>query len=153
MNSAGILTATGLLAAAFVGGLEGTKTKAYRDILGIPTVCMGETRGVKMGDEYSLAECRTMFGAALVEYEGGMRSCVKEPDKLPAKTYVAFISGTYNLGVAGFCKSSMVRLANAGDLRGACDAFMNYRRGGKRVIQGLINRRIDERKLCLEGLQ
>ena len=45
-------TGTALLAAAvaLVSGFEGLRNYAYRDPVGIPTICFGETRGVHMGD-------------------------------------------------------------------------------------------------------
>lgn len=146
------LTVAGSLAVGLVGGWEGLKTKAYRDVVGIPTVCFGETRGVKMGDQYTVEECKIMLGDALAEFETGMRRCLTNPDKIPDKPYVAFLSLSYNIGTGAFCKSTLVRKANAGDLKGACDAILSWNRAGGRVIQGLVNRRQDERKLCLEGV-
>ena len=139
-------------AVATVGAWEGVRTVAYRDVVGIPTVCFGETRGVKMGDRYSIEECQSMLGDGLREFEHGMRACLREPDKLPDGAYVAFLSASYNIGTRAFCGSSMARLANAGDLRGACDALLRWNRAGGRVVKGLTNRREAERKLCLEGL-
>ncbi len=46
----------------------------------------------------------------------------------------------------------MARRLNAGDIRGACDALLAWNKAGGRVVQGLTNRRQDERRLCLEGL-
>ena len=148
----GALTAVGILATSFIGAKEGMRTKAYLDVIGIPTVCVGETRGVKLGDEYTKAQCLEKFGVALVHYETGMRSCLKAPDSVPDKPYVSFLSLTYNLGVGGFCKSSVARHINAGDYRAACNALSLYNRGGGRVLKGLVYRRMDEKKLCLEGL-
>jgi len=141
-------------AVALVGTWEGVRLAAYPDRLagGIPTVCFGETRGVKLGDEYTMEECRAMLGDALVEFETGMRRCLDAPDALPDKTYVAFLSVTYNIGVGGWCGSSMVKRANAGNLTGACDALLMWNKAGGKVLKGLTNRRQAERKLCLAGL-
>lgn len=146
------LTVAGSIAVGLVGAWEGLRTTAYRDVVGIPTVCFGETRGVKMGDKYTVDECKAMLGDALAEFETGMRRCLTNPDKIPDKPYVAFLSLSYNIGTGAFCKSTLVRKANAGDLKGACDAILSWNRAGGRVIQGLVNRRKDERKLCLEGV-
>lgn len=140
------------LAIALVGGWEGVRTVAYRDVVGVPTVCFGETRGVRMGDRYTLEECQTMLGEALIEFEAGMRKCLKAPDAIPAKSYVAFLSLSYNIGTAAFCRSTVARRANAGDIRGACEAIILWNRAGGRVVRGLVNRRADERRICLEGL-
>lgn len=146
------LTVAGSLAVGIVGAWEGLRTKAYRDVVGIPTVCFGETRGVKMGDQYTVDECKAMLGDALVEFETNMRRCLNNPDKIPDKPYVAFLSLSYNIGTGAFCRSTVARKANAGDLKGACDAILMWNRAGGRVIQGLVNRRQDERKMCLEGV-
>lgn len=140
-----------LAAVALVGGYEGLRTTAYRDVVGIPTVCFGETRGVKMGDRYSVEECQVMLGTALVEFETGMRKCLVAPDAIKDKPYTAFLSVTYNIGTGAFCGSSMARLVNAGDIRGACDALLRWNKAGGRVIAGLTRRRQEERALCLEG--
>ena len=142
-------------AVALVSAWEGVKLAAYPDRFadGLPTVCFGETRGVKLGDRYTLDQCKKMLGNALVEFETGMRKCLIAPDKVPDKPYVAFLSLSYNIGTGAFCRSSVARHANAGDYRKACDAIALYNRAGGRVVKGLVNRRADERKLCLEGLK
>jgi len=149
-KSAGLMAA----AVALVGAWEGLRTVAYPDRLagGIPTVCFGETRGVKLGDSYTVDECKVMLGDAIVEFEAGMRKCLTRPDAIPDKPYVAFLSLSYNIGTGAFCRSTVARRANAGDLRGACDAITMWNRAGGKVVQGLVNRRAAERKLCLEGL-
>lgn len=153
VGAAGALTAAGILAVTLIGGFEGLRTKAYRDVVGIPTVCFGETRGVKLGDEYTVEECRKMLGVALLDFEAGMRRCLKEPNLIPDKPYVVFLSLAYNAGTGAFCRSTVARRANAGDLRGACEALMMWTRAGGRVVQGLVTRRKKERAICLEGLK
>ena len=138
---------------ALVGAWEGLRTVAYRDVVGVPTVCYGETRGVKMGDRYSKAECDTMLGAGLKDFEKGMRRCLKSPDKIPDKTYVAFLSFSYNVGIGAFCRSTLVRKANSGDLRGACKELLKWVNAGGKRIRGLVNRRKDELRICLSGLR
>lgn len=151
LKKAGALTGAGLLAVALVGGWEGMRTKAYRDIVGVPTVCFGETRGVKMGDEYTPDECRQMLGDGLVEFEQGIQRCLTQPAAIPDKVYVASLSLAYNIGTGAFCRSTVARRLNDGDYRGACDAIPAFNRAGGRVIQGLVNRRKAERELCLQG--
>ena len=48
------------IAVAAVGGFEGLRTVAYKDPVGIPTACFGETLGVEMGQEYTVEQCREM---------------------------------------------------------------------------------------------
>lgn len=140
-------------AIALIASWEGVRTVAYRDVVGVPTVCFGETRGVKMGDSYSMDECRVMLGDGIREFEQGIRKCLKDPDKLPDGVYIAFLSVSWNIGQKGFCGSSMARKANAGDIRGACDALLAWNKAGGRVLKGLANRRADERRICLSSIK
>ncbi len=143
----------GAAAIALVGAWEGLRLTAYRDVVGVPTVCYGETLGVKLGDKHIKAECDAMLLASLRRHEAGMRKCLKRPDAIPAKSYVAFVSLTYNIGVGGFCRSTARKRLDAGDVRGGCNAAKWFNKAGGRTIRGLVNRRAAEHSLCLEGLR
>ncbi|MGD9878903.1 MAG: lysozyme [Reyranella sp.] len=136
---------------ALVGGFEGLRTRAYLDPVGIPTICYGETFGVEMGDVHSVEECKAMLVAHLSEFSTGMDRCITNP-AVPDKTYIALLSFTYNVGVGAFCRSTLLRKLNAGDLVGACNELPRWNRAGGRVLNGLTIRRMAEKELCLEGL-
>jgi lysozyme len=144
-------SAIALLAVSTVGAAEGLRTHAYRDSIGVATVCYGETKGVRMGDVHTKAECDAMFVTRLNEFANHVEQCMRGP--IPDKAEVAAVSLAYNIGWAGFCNSSIVRLWNAGARTTACDAFMKFNRAGGRVLSGLTTRRERERKLCLEGVR
>lgn len=135
----------------FVGAWEGLRTRAYSDIVGVPTICYGETKGVEIGDSATKAECDAMLIQSLRRHEAGMRHCLKNPDKIPIKTYVAFVSLTYNVGTGNFCRSTARRRLNNGDWAGACKAATWFNRARGRKVQGLVNRRQAEYKLCMQG--
>ena len=105
------LTLAGATAISSVGGFEGLRLAAYRDVVGVWTACYGETKGIKKSMRFSKATCDNLLIDRLVEHEEGMRSCIGEAvaDRIPEKSYVAFVSLTYNIGVGGFCKSSIPR--------------------------------------------
>jgi lysozyme len=136
--------------AIFVGGWEGMHLVAYRDKLagGIPTVCAGETRGVKLTDRYTLPECEAMLADGLQDFADGARRCV-DFDNMPVSRQIAVVSVSYNIGIGAFCKSTMARKFNAGDVQGACDAFLLWDKAGGIRWRGLTNRRKAERELCL----
>lgn len=140
-------------AVALVGGFEGLRTYAYRDPIGIPTICFGETRGVKMGDRATPAECKSMLRDRLAEFETGMTKCIREPDRVPDPSFAAFLSFTYNVGEGAFCKSTLVRKLNAGDLRGACNELSKWDRAAGIRLPGLTKRRQEEHALCLQGVK
>ncbi len=138
------------LCVSLVGGFEGLRTVAYSDPVGIPTICFGETRNVHLGDRKTRPECNAMLASRLVEFEKGMSACLKvnEPDP----TFAAFLSFTYNVGAGAFCSSTLVRKANAGDLRGACDELPKWNRAAGVPLPGLTARRAEEQALCLDGV-
>ncbi|MBL3584044.1 lysozyme [Rhodovulum sulfidophilum] len=109
------------LALNFIGGNEGLKTEAYLDIVGVPTVCFGETRGVALGDSYTPAECGAMFADRLAEVEAGLDRLIADPveDRIPDRSYVAILDWAYNVGLGAAARSTLIRKLNAGDLRGA----------------------------------
>lgn len=143
-------TAAAAVAIALVGGFEGLRLNAYRDVVGVATVCYGETRGVKMGDRHSKAECDAMLLKGLQEFEQGVLACTRVP--MPEKRQIAMVSFAYNVGVGAYCKSSVNRLLNAGQTRAACDYLLKWNKAGGIVFPGLTRRRQAERAMCLEGL-
>lgn len=146
-------SAIAAMAVALIGGFEGLRTSAYIPIPGdVPTICFGETKGVKMGDKKTVAECKAMLGNRLAEFETGMRRCLVAPDSIPAKPYVVFLSLSYNVGTGAFCNSTLVKKLNRGDIKGACNELPKWNRAGGIVWRGLVNRRAAEKKMCLEGL-
>lgn len=153
---AGGTAAGGLMmaAVALISPFEGYYGHTYKDIVGVKTVCYGETdkAAVTKGQTYtfSKAECQAMLGQSLVKYDDGMMRCLHKP--ITDNAHVAFLSTTYNIGIAGFCRSSMARLVNAGNLKGACNALRGYNHAGGRAVKGLTTRRLKERELCLRGL-
>lgn len=151
-RSIGLIAAVSIGAsAAFVAPWEGLRTRAYQDIVGVWTVCFGETKGVRRGDEYTAAECDAMLRSELREYAVELGRCLVVP--VPEGVAVAFLSWSYNVGSSAACKSTLVRKANAGDLRGACDELLRWNRAGGKVVRGLSNRRQAERALCLNSLR
>ena len=148
----GAATAMGLLAVQFTGGWEGLRLAAYQDVIGVWTACYGETKGIRPGMKFTRDKCDSIFIASLTEHEAGMRACLKAPDTIPDRTYVALVSFTYNVGTGAFCHSTLRRLVDAGNLKAACEQLPRWNRAGGKVVRGLVNRRAAELDLCLSGL-
>jgi len=143
------------MAVPFIGGWEGLRLEAYLDVVGVPTVCYGETKGVKLGDSYSKAECDAMLAREVIAYRDNLRPAFSEDTmalRMPLKRDVAFTDLAYNVGVARSAKSTAVKRLNKADIAGACDAMGWFNRAGGRVLRGLINRRSAASVLCLDGL-
>lgn len=149
MGAAAIMAA----AASFVGPWEGERTEAYLDRIAQPpvwTVCYGETRGVKQGDRYTSEQCKDMLSSALASYHTALTKCIPDLPKQRQGVQVALTSWSYNVGTGAACKSTLVKLANAGDWKGACNQLPRWNKAGGKVVKGLSNRRAAEQKLCLE---
>jgi lysozyme len=140
-----------VLAVATIAPWEGKRNDPYLDIVKVRTVCYGETR-VPMR-RYSDQECLAMLQKAVEQdYAPAVFKCVPSlKDPARANQAAASISLAYNIGTSGFCKSTAARLMNAGDWKGGCLAIARFNKAGGRVIQGLVNRRADEVRLCLKG--
>lgn len=146
--------AAALIVAPFVSGWEsGGKPRlvAYKDIVGVWTICDGETLGVKPGMVETLAGCKARDDAALIRHAEPVLACTPALRAHPNQLSAA-ISLAYNIGTAGYCGSTVARRFNAGDWRGACEAFLMWNKAGGRVVAGLTNRRRAERALCLKEL-
>ena len=124
---------------------------AYADIVGVWTICDGDTKGVRAGMVETEAGCRDRLERQLVAHAAPVLRCVPGL-RGRDNQLVASVSLAYNIGTAGFCRSTAARRFNAGDWQGGCDAFLRWNKAGGREVRGLTLRRQRERALCLRGL-
>lgn len=130
--------------------------RAYLDIAGIPTACDGITRGVRMGQSYTEEQCTAKLIEEIEIHARGALRCAPSLAQ-PGRDYqrAAVISLTFNIGVGGFCGSSVRRAFEAGQTAAACDRFLAWNkarvRGQLRPVRGLTLRRQREREICLTG--
>jgi lysozyme len=141
--------ASAALLLATLTGYEGKRNVGYRDIVGIPTACMGDTKDVVVGKFYSDAECQMRLERQALVHVTEVQRCTPT---ITGNQLVAAGSLAYNIGGSAYCRSTVARRFNAGDRRGACNAFLAWNRAGGRVVAGLARRREGERTLCLKGL-
>lgn len=134
---------------ALVAAWEGKSNDPYRDLVGVWTVCYGETR-VAMR-RYSNAECEEMLAEGLNDFAEPVLKRNPELAGYPNQL-IAAVSLSYNIGSANYNKSTVARRFSAGDYRGACAAMLWWNRAGGRVVKGLVNRRKAEHRICMTGL-
>lgn len=134
---------------ALVAAWEGKSNDPYEDPLvkGLMTVCYGQTN-VPMR-RYSDAECEAMLATSLDKYA---REVKRMSPSLKGNQLLAATSVAYNAGPAAYARSTARRRFDAGDLRGGCEALTWFNRAGGRVVQGLVNRRRAEYRLCVADL-
>ena len=143
------LSAAGAL---FIMSHEGVKTEAYPDPAHgktIPTICVGHTHLVYMGQKASLAQCE----AWLVEDTSVAGKAVKRLVKTPLThmQYDALISFVFNTGEGNFAKSTLLKKINSGDCVGAGNEFLKWNKSNGRVLRGLTKRRQGEMTMWLSG--
>lgn len=148
-NSVAALT----LAIALAGGFEGLRNYAYLDPAGIPTICMGSIRGVKLGDYKTTEQCKALMGEEMWTRVVTVERCVPG---LPVNMLAAWASAIYNLGDFLVCdvkRSTAAGLLRAGKWLEACRQLPRWNKatiaGGLVVLPGLTRRRAAEESLCL----
>jgi lysozyme len=141
------------LATALAIPAEGLRQWAYRDPVGLPTICFGSTAGVKMGDFRTVPECKALLTKEMYAAISTVDSC--RPG-LPINVLAAFADAAYNIGPHIACdstKSTAAKFLAAGDYRGACDQLPRWNRarvmGVSVPLSGLTKRREMERRVCL----
>lgn len=144
------------LSTAIAVPAEGLRQWAYRDVTGLPTICMGSTKGVKMGDFRTIPECKALLTKEMNDVISTVDSC--RPG-LPIPVLAAFSDAAYNLGPKIACdqsRSTAARLLTAGKFREACNELPRWNRatvlGSSVVLPGLTTRRAIEQRLCLSDL-
>ena len=144
-----------VLATAIAVPAEGLRQWAYRDPVGIPTICFGSTEGVKMGDFRTVPECKTLLTKEMDHVIETVDRC--RPG-LPPEVLAAFSDAAYNLGEHVACdgnRSTAARMLAAGDITGACNQLPRWSKarvaGFLIDLPGLVKRREMERQLCLQG--
>ena len=139
------LSAAGLVS---IANLEGFSEDAYIPIPGdVPTIGFGSTEGVKMGDTITPQKALERLLRDVGVAESAIGRCVKVP--LSQSEYNAFTTFAFNVGAEAFCSSTLVKKLNAGDYAGACQELRRWVYVDGRRVQGLVNRREAEYRLCM----
>lgn len=145
-----VVGALSLSAAGLVGiaGYEGYSDEAYIPVPGdVPTIGYGSTEGVQMGDTITPPKALERLMRDVGVAESAIGRCVKVP--LYQHEYDAFASFAYNIGSEAFCSSTLVKKLNYGDYEGACQELKRWVYVDGRRVQGLVNRREAEYRLCM----
>jgi lysozyme len=137
---------------SLIKNFEGCKLRAYKCPAGVWTVGYGATgNGIneattwnqEQADSDLLRRCNIIS----LWLDGQLKRSATQNQK------DAMISLIYNIGQTAFKNSTVLRLFNAGDVKGAADAFLMWNKatvnGQKVVLAGLQRRRDAERELFL----
>lgn len=132
---------------------EGEAPATYQDVVGINTVCFGDTDPAMAipGARYTPEECLESLSRQIIAHAGPMLRCVPGVEKSDEMT-AAFGSLAFNIGESRFCSSTVAKRFRAGDHAGACAAIPMWRYAGGKEVRGLARRRAAEEALCLRGV-
>lgn len=131
---------------------EGCRLTAYLDGGGVWTIGYGLTSAagiieVKKGLKITQAQADEYLARALVKYEAAVSKVLT---RVPTQAqFDAMTSLCYNIGPGSFANSSVVRRFNDGNVTGAADAFLMWVKDEGKEVEGLVNRRKDERRYFL----
>lgn len=133
---------------------EGFRGKAYIDIAGHPTQGYGHTNmaggpKVDFNTIWTEEKASKILQRDLIKYRDGVKRAVKVP--LNNCQLSVLTMWTYNIGIGGMRKSSLIRELNKGHYHKVPGKLMAWNkarvRGKLRPVKGLTNRRRSEGKL------
>lgn len=118
---------------------EGCKLFAYRDSVGIPTIGIGHTKGVKMGQSITMVQAETLLKGDLLPVENFVNT-IKEVNT--QGKFDALVDFCFNLGIGKLQSSTLLRKikidAPTKDIQ---TEFLRWNKAGGRILNGLVKRR------------
>lgn len=134
----------------FIRREEGERLTAYADIIGVWTIGVGHTgkvdgKPVAKGMVISADKSRELLSADLSKFELAISRLVKVP--LKQYEFDALVSLIFNIGETNFARSTLLKMLNANDFKGAAEQFLVWKNAGGRPVQGLLNRRKREKDM------
>lgn len=148
---------------ALIKKYEGCRLKAYKCPAGVLTIGYGHTNNVRLDDVLTQDEAEKLLDIDIKIKENELNKLIKVP--VTQNQYDALISLLFNIGVGNFRTSTLLRLLNQKNYKGAGERFLlvnnsaktkeDKYRGSfvfdnrKKVLDGLVKRRAEEKELFL----
>ncbi|MEM8721771.1 MAG: glycoside hydrolase family protein [Cyanobacteria bacterium P01_G01_bin.39] len=133
---------------------EGFRSEAYLDPVGIPTIGYGtirypDGRKVSLGESISEQVAEAFLLQDCEKFARGVTEALKT--EVNQNQFDALVSFTYNLGIGAFQGSTLLKKINARKFDEAAPEFDRWVYatvdGVRTKLEGLVNRRRDERSL------
>ena len=128
---------------------EGCALHAYPDVVGVPTIGYGHTRGVRIGMTCTLAQAQDWLAQDTLDAQDAVNEMVDVA--LSQSEFDSLVDFVFNLGAYAFGHSTLLRLLNAGDFAAAAGQFALWDHAGGQVVAGLLRRRLAERQEFTQG--
>ncbi len=141
------LTEEGL---ALIREFEGFRSSAYRCPAGVLTIGYGHTGragppAVKEGMTMTEPEARIILVREANAFAEKAADLIRHP--LSDAQFSALVSFAFNVGIAAFASSSVLKAVNGGDLAAVPRRLQLWVKAGGRVLPGLVRRRAAEAAL------
>lgn len=137
---------------------EGLRLKAYYDAIGKPTIGYGNTffengRPVRMGDVITMERAESLLRFTVdTIFSKGVDKLVKSD--INQNQFDAMVSLTYNIGVAAFGGSTLLRRVNADpNDPEIANQFARWNRASGKILPGLTRRRAEEAELYFKSVE
>jgi len=118
---------------------EGVKLKAYKCPAGVPTIGVGHTQGVLMGQTITIEQAESLLKGDLLPVENYLNIL---PHSFTQGQFDALADFAFNLGVSKLSHSTLLKLVLQGERDKLIQTeFTKWVYAGGKKLQGLINRR------------
>jgi lysozyme len=124
---------------------EGCRLQAYPDSVGVPTIGYGHTHGVALGMTCTQDQAEQWLQQDIQVAAQAVNRMVTVT--LTQPEFDALVDFTFNLGTGSLQHSTLLRLLNAGDYKGAAAEFDKWDKAGGKVMAGLLRRRQSEEQM------
>ncbi len=121
--------------------------RLYKCPAGVLTIGYGHTNNVRLDDVLTQDEAEKLLDIDIKIKENELNKLIKVP--VTQNQYDALISFVFNLGVGNLKNSTLLRLLNQKNYKGAAQQFDRWVYAGNKVLAGLVKRRAEEKELFL----
>ncbi len=132
---------------ALIKAYEGLSLRAYRCPAGLWTIGYGHTATATPGQELREEQADALLLHDLRGFEKAVAELVQVP--LNDNQFAALVSLVFNIGIAAFSRSTLLKRLNAGDYDKVPGELMRWTKTGTLELPGLVRRRTAEGDLWM----
>jgi len=135
---------------------EGLRLVAYRDCVGVWTIGYGHTSKAGAPKVYprqiiSANDADQILSRDLSTFEQGVESMLGSTKGVKQHEFDALVDLAYNIGLGALRSSSLLRAYRYGNKALAAEKFMDWTRGGGKILPGLVTRRRKDQAWFVDG--
>lgn len=135
-----------------IGNAESCRTQPYMCPANVLTVGIGSTTNVKPGKTYTHEEIAAMW-ASDMKYAEKCVNLYANGKAMNDSQFSAVSSLAFNIGCGNLKTSTLARYANRKQWDAMCGQLNRWVYANGKKLNGLVKRRADEYKLCVEAVK